>query len=638
MLLALFRLVFVGIFVPFTLISKNLHSLSLLIFNALRFDLQVTAYTLLLPTLLSIIILAGGVGIPVCGKLGRASISACVNKCIRWYFVFVYVLLFLLCMIDLGFYSNFNSHINITFFDFFNEGPLSLLQTIWQEYHCVLYFYIIVLITIMIVWLTKRIENSNNQPYQKWHWVLMVAYIIVLFVCLRGSVWRFPLQIEDTFVSVDKTINDIVPNAPYMLKKALKEKKNSFQIKSVASLLKEYQFASVRQALNVYTQGKVVLQNNDTLQALQKALFVDVPKTWHILQPNIVIIYSESWSNYLFELHSKNCDMYLGLQRHFKEDLLFRHFLSVQNGTIASIENLIVGTPYPRFFASKYRLKLLPTSIAIPFNQSGYDTEFLSGMDMAWENSAEALTHQQFKKVRDKFSILKDNPCAQYNSIGVYDEFLFQYLLKQLSEKTQRPQMIAVMTTTNHPPFEFPKHLHLPVLGSKVYQNKCFAEKNQKVLNKYLTGFRYYNKVLAKFLTQFKQSLAAKNTILVVTGDHNVRSILNYDVVEKRWERSVPLYIYLPPALRQPQYHQLTQRFGCHDDIIPTLAPFAFSNTRYFCMGHNLLDVSAPNSLYYGYNVLQLLAPWGMYHKASCRIAARNMLRELYLQHFLSHY
>ena len=99
--------------------------------------------------------------------------------------------------------------------------------------------------------------------------------------------------------------------------------------------------------------------------------------------------------------------------------------------------------------------------------------------------------------------------------------------------------MIAVMTTTNHPPFEFPKDLKLPPLPESFYAKKCFAEHNRKVLDKYLTGFRYYNKVLNEFLNRFKASAAAKNTILIITGDHNVRSILDYTQVDKRWERSV---------------------------------------------------------------------------------------------------
>ena len=254
----------------------------------------------------------------------------------------------------------------------------------------------------------------------------------------------------------------------------------------------------------------------------------------------------------------------------------------------------------------------------------------MSGMDAAWENCAEALVHQQFDAIYDKFSLLKDYPHATYNSIGVYDEYLFQALLDRLEKPSKKRQMIAVMTTTNHPPFEFPKDLKLPPLPESFYAKKCFAEHNRKVLDKYLTGFRYYNKVLNEFLNRFKASAAAKNTILIITGDHNVRSILDYDAVDKRYEHSVPLYIYLPTYLRKEAYNKLTNRWGSHDDILATLAPFTFHDTKYFKMGHNLLDTTVPDSTYYSANVDQIESVPTYKKEAERLTAARNLLRQVY--------
>ena len=545
----------------------------------------------------------------------------------------------------MGFYANFNSHINLTFFDFFNEGPMSLIQTVWEEYHCVYEAIAFLLITLPVLLLIRKIELSNlssRRSVQSSYGressrrnsinllLIILLYIVFLAIGLRGSVWRFPLQIEDTFVSNQKTLNDLVPNAVYMLKKAYKEKRNAFKVENTSDLLKQYKFKSLQEALDIYTGGKVRMVKNDTLTALQHALFARVGDSLKQRQPNIVIIYSESWSNYLFNLQQKDAEMYFGLERHFKEDLLFRNFQSVQNGTINSLENLFVSTPFPHFFTSSYRFNTLPTSIALPFKASNYTTMFMSGMDAAWENCAEALPHQQFDAVYDKFFLLKDYPHATYNSIGVYDEYLFQALLDKLNKPSNKRQMITVMTTTNHPPFEFPKDLTLPPLPDSFYGKKYFAEHNRKVLDKYLTGFRYYNKALNDFLNRFKGSAAAKNTILVITGDHNVRVILNYDAIDKRYEHSVPLYVYLPPYLRKEAYNKLTNRWGSHDDILATLAPFAFRNTKYFKMGKNLLDTSVSDSTYYSANVDQIEAIPTYQKKAERLTAARNLLRQVY--------
>ena len=629
------RICFAIAFVPMSIISSNLTVLPRLLFNSLRFDVQVVCYVLLLPTVLTFVFAA----------LRKPWTERVLSRFRRLYFSIVCALLLAISGIDMGFYANFNSHINLTFFDFFNEGPMSLIQTIWEEYHCVYEAIAFLLILLPILLLIRRIELGKSSARNALHSAsrqqpsrlkviklsaTILLYIAFLVIGLRGSVWRFPLQIEDTFVSNQKPLNDLVPNAIYMLKKAYKEKNNAFKIAKTDDLLHEYKFKSLQEALDVYTDGKVKMAKNDTLTALQHALFEEVGDSLKQPQPNIVIIYSESWSNYLFNLQQKDAEMYFGLERHFKDDLLFRNFQSVQNGTVASLENLYVSTPFPRFFASAYRFKTLPTSIALPFKASNYTTTFMSGMDAAWENCAEALVHQQFDAIYDKFSLLKDYPHATYNSIGVYDEYLFQALLDRLEKPSKKHQMIAVMTTTNHPPFEFPKDLKLPPLPESFYAKKCFAEHNRKVLDKYLTGFRYYNKVLNEFLNRFKASAAAKNTILIITGDHNVRSILDYDAVDKRYEHSVPLYIYLPTYLRKEAYNKLTNRWGSHDDILATLASFAFHDTKYFKMGHNLLDTTVPDSTYYSANVDQIESVPTYRKEAERLTAARNLLRQVY--------
>ena len=629
------RICFAIAFVPMSIISSNLTVLPRLLFNSLRFDVQVTCYVLLLPTVLTFVFAA----------LRKPWTERVLSRFRRLYFSIICALLLAISGIDMGFYANFNSHINLTFFDFFNEGPMSLIQTIWEEYHCVYEAIAFLLILLPILLLIRRIELGKSSARNALHSAsrqqpsrlkviklsaTILLYIAFLVIGLRGSVWRFPLQIEDTFVSNQKPLNDLVPNAIYMLKKAYKEKNNAFKIAKTDDLLHEYKFKSLQEALDVYTDGKVKMAKNDTLTALQHALFEEVGDSLKQSQPNIVIIYSESWSNYLFNLQQKDAEMYFGLERHFKDDLLFRNFQSVQNGTVASLENLYVSTPFPRFFASAYRFKTLPTSIALPFKASNYTTTFMSGMDAAWENCAEALVHQQFDAIYDKFSLLKDYPHATYNSIGVYDEYLFKALLDRLEKPSKKRQMIAVMTTTNHPPFEFPKDLKLPPLPESFYAKKCFAEHNRKVLDKYLTGFRYYNKVLNEFLNRFKASAAAKNTILIITGDHNVRSILDYDAVDKRYEHSVPLYIYLPTYLRKEAYNKLTNRWGSHDDILATLAPFAFHDTKYFKMGHNLLDTTVPDSTYYSANVDQIESVPTYRKEAERLTAARNLLRQVY--------
>lgn len=164
-------------------------------------------------------------------------------------------------IIDLGFYHNFNSHFNITLFDFFNEGPVGLIVTIWQEYHVVLYGLALIASIIAVLFLSRRIEKGclteSKRDGSKMTYACLIVFFLFIAVCLRGSVWRFPLQVEDTYVSESKILNDVVPNSVYMLKKALKEKSKAFAIPNVESLVREYKFNNLQEALDIYTANRV---------------------------------------------------------------------------------------------------------------------------------------------------------------------------------------------------------------------------------------------------------------------------------------------------------------------------------------------------------------------------------------------
>ena len=42
---------------------------------------------------------------------------------------------------------------------------------------------------------------------------------------------------------------------------------------------------------------------------------------------------------------------------------------------------------------------------------------------------------------------------------GVHDEYLYQYLEHKL-DKAEKPQFIIALTTSNHPPFDYPETYH----------------------------------------------------------------------------------------------------------------------------------------------------------------------------------
>ena len=153
---------------------------------------------------------------------------------------------------------------------------------------------------------------------------------------------------------------------------------------------------------------------------------------------------------------------------------------------------------------------------------------------------------------------------------------------------------------------------------------------------KYGLGAQYANRCLGDFLTWFKSSGFTDNTIVIVTGDHNVRSILDYDVVPTEYKHSVPLYIYLPPKYRMSDdaKRKIEERYGCHYDLLSTIAGYAVSdNVRYLDIGNNLLDTLRANDSYFSYNEKLTLSPVSHHNDSITRmVKARQTLLKLYYQ------
>lgn len=611
-----------------SILSEHSSSIPLFVWNAWRFDIQSITYITLLPLLAAF----------VTSFIKREQVF---NKCIkytRYYYSVLWAIIALLVVAEFYFHDNFNSRYNVVFFDFFNEGPLGLLRTMWEDYPFMSILALIVAVGGATCYAGKFISRKRIKERK---WMGLKASIICLilisgitFIFMRGSVTKYTLQVEAFIVSPDDNINDAVPNALYMLKKANKERKESFKLKSDDSVINEAGFQTFEEVVKSAALGNWPNSENCTPKDI---LFARADSLKHS-QPNILLIMNESWSSYLVDFDKGDTlDLLCSLRQHLKEDIVLKNFQSVQNGTVYSLENVTLAMPYLHFFQSRFRYDSLTTSIAHPLKKSGYSTRFITGMDPTWENLNEALKVQYFDKVDGRMQVMNEIAGSTTSQIGVYDEFLYSYIAKELEkdEKNGKPQFIMALTTTNHPPFTYPENMNLPPLNEYWYNSPSITGSHD-VKTKYGLGAQYANRCLGDFMTWLKSSEYAKNTIVIATGDHNVRSILDYDVVPTRYKYSAPLYIYLPPqyAVSDSAKKVIEKRYGCHYDILPTIASFAIDkDVEYLNIGNNILDTLKNDNEYFSYNVNQVLSPKEQWNDSIKRmVEARQTLLKLHYQ------
>lgn len=605
-------------------------SLSMFLWNGWRFDTQALTY-ISLPAIITSLV------VPWFGKKAIAKCSSIMRK----YYAVMLSALGALVTAEFFFYDNFNSRYNVVFFDFFDEGPWGLLQTMWQDYPFLRIVLSVLALGALIYYIGKYISRTDINLKKKFGIpaaiVSTIAIAGITFIFMRGSVTRYTLQVEAFMVSNDDNINNAVPNAVYLLKKAYKERANSFKIFSDEKLLAREEFSTIDELITV---ARLPLSNGTNYEKIENAIFATISehKDDTLPQPNVLLILSESWSSFLTSMDKGNeLDLLCSLRKHLQEDILFKNFQSVRNGTIYSLETVTLTMPYMRFFNSRYRFESFPTSIAYPFKQNGYNTTFITGMDPTWENVLEGLSYQSFDTIIGRQDIMHSVAQSTTSAIGVYDEFLMQYLFERMSNNASgNPQFVVTLTTTNHPPFTYPDNMQLPPLTDEWYNSK-YLTGDKDVLRKYGLGAQYANRSIGDFLTRLKSSPLAENTIVIITGDHNVRSILNYETVTDEHRFSVPLYIYLPPSYTLPEKakREISSRYGSHYDLLSTIAPLALKNgTGYLNVGQNLLDTTAANRDFFSYNEKQILAPERTNKDSLMRMMkARELLMEMYYQY-----
>jgi phosphoglycerol transferase MdoB-like AlkP superfamily enzyme len=226
---------------------------------------------------------------------------------------------------------------------------------------------------------------------------------------MRGSLGTFPLQNEDTNVSESVFINACVPNGLFSLKEAYSEARKEFELQSPERILDEYGYKTIKEAYADLRDIPVdSIQSND----IQNIVFSRVNGTQD-KKYNVVLFIMESMSNHLIYFHDNNTNLLGSFEKHFNSDIVFRNFQSSGNGTIITLENILMNVPFHRMFETKYRFNSYDISIAKPFKDAGYRTNFITGIALGWRHLDDVLKRQYFDNVYGKNHILNHFPEAE---------------------------------------------------------------------------------------------------------------------------------------------------------------------------------------------------------------------------------
>ncbi|MCU0417994.1 MAG: LTA synthase family protein [Cytophagaceae bacterium] len=587
------RLALLFRFVPEETLKTNKHKLAEAFLMGFRFDTKVL-FVLLLPLVL----------LSIFSFIRNERWNNIYKKITLWYCLTLFSIILFLLLVDQQYYLYFQSHFNVLIFALIQDDTKAIIVSMWNDHP----FITLLLITAVGIFtfyklFTLILKNELKFISLKWYTQLLffLSFGFLLFSGIRGTYTTFPLEKDDLTISDDIFINYLASNAIFSIQTAIEDKSKIFSTTNNNQLLKDYGYNTYTDLLKLY-YGDTINSYNTTL----KDLFIKTPINAKLeaKPPHVVFVLMESMSNYYLNFHKTDSFNLLGrLEKHIQSDYFFRNFLSGENGTITSLENIMINMPEHAIAQSPYKYLSFLSSVAKPYKDAGYATVFITSGKQTWRNLDEFVPKNFFDTVYSKSTILSTIPGSTECEWGVYDEYMFDYV-QQLLKKANKPTMLFVLTTTNHTPFERPKsYTPYPLIltnemNSKISFNHQRAEQN-------FLNYQYANDALGGFMDKVKNSNLKENTIVAASGDHNNWMLFQFDDSQLHLNYGVPLYLYVPPYYSDNTTKN-TLRFGSHKDIFTTLIPLSLSNTKYMNIGSNLLSTDT-TQLYFGVNEKRVL-------------------------------
>lgn len=507
-----------------------------------------------------------------------------------------YIALIWLFVFDFGFYSYFQDHMNILVFGFLEDDTKAVLISIYKNYNLTLWLLILFLLHWGLISLIKFMFSPFDfdlkaKKFSFGYPVCFLSGLALIALMGRGNFTRLPLSLEDAHLSDNEFINEIALNGALTLNRAIKIRKTFGQ--GNADYLKTYGFSDWKDAYLGFTGFSPPAGTLD--KSLLTSTRADSFKAKN--PPHVVLVVMESFGTYWNDHDSESFQILGDLKPHFDQGVLFKNFLPAENGTIGSIVSVATSQvirPGARFLSeSEFMKTALRSSGNLPFKESGYDTHFVYGGKLGWRDLGKFLAVQGYDRlwgadeIREAMPELNNFSEADLgNEWGIYDEYLYTFIDEQIRTAT-KPQFFLVLTTSNHPPFEYPssyqpKKIELSAeLLAKITVDEELARKR-------FTGLQYANQKMAEFLTRIQKSTLNENTIVALTGDHSfwIAKGVGFDLEFKRY--AVPFFLMIPENYR-PKSIDL-QKFGSHEDIFPTLINLALSDKKFLKLGEDMFS------------------------------------------------
>lgn len=492
------------------------------------------------------------------------------------------------------YYEIYKTKFDIFMFTLKDDNTREILSIIYQDYPILKILALMLIFGIFCIFLNLKILNLKLKTINLSFFNVVILNLILIFVyviALRGPFKHVALNVQNYSFSKFNVVNDTMLNPIMAFFWALKQYREEADLKVVTPLKAQ----ELKNKLFDYLH-----QSPRNLKAEKN-------------HPSVFINLMESFGFNLADFTNREYNFLGRLDRHFKEDFLFKRFLSSTNGTIPSFANLFFISPFSNISTSKFQKTYLDLTPIAVYKKAGYKVIFISAGNGSWQNIKNYLNVLGVDEIIDENDLLQDYKEAKdsKNGYGIADEFLYKKAYSLL-QKNPHNTLIIALTISNHPPYNFSKN-DLPKLENIPQSLLDMLPYEKDKQDNIIKAYTYANNEFGKFLDKVKQSSFKDNVIIAATGDHRVREMSIDLNSQKAFAYSVPFYLYIPRVLQNNIYYD-KDRIGSHKDIFPTLYALSLSNVKYLSVGgRNMLAEPSDEKLEFGINDVVWIDKKGVY-------------------------
>nr|WP_294875670.1 LTA synthase family protein [uncultured Pedobacter sp.] len=520
-------------------------------YHALKLDLSMTAYILVIPLFSYIYWLLNG------RKVVELKWLTIYNK-------ILIVLFSIISVVNFNIYREWGSKINAKAVGFAISTPNEALASSASSpigLTLSLFVLLVVIGFILQRWVVLRKLNFKASPI----WLRGIAVIVLVFLnflLIRGGLGGSPINQSMAYFSKEQVLNHAAVNTEWNLLSSVlaarMTKNNPYNY-----LSKQTADANIKE---LYTPAKDTTINILTTK-----------------RPNVVLVIIESFTADLTKTLGNEDGITPNFDTLIHKGVLFSNIYSSGSRTDKGLVATLAG--FPTLAAGSIvkwpeKMQKIP-GISQPFFKNGYQTSFFYGGESEFDNYKAFILSHNYQKLVDKNNF-KGGKVTKW---GQFDEAVFERQIEDLNKEKQ-PFFSTLLTLTNHEPYALPG-------------NYKFGQADN--IAKFKSTAHYTDSCINAYLNNAKKESWYKNTLFVFIADHGHLLPKNSHEIYVPQRYHVPLLFY-GEVIKDEYKGKKFEDVGSQADVAATILGQLDISAKEFVWSKNLLNPYAKHFAFFSWD------------------------------------